>query len=122
MKTLRFPQPKQITYVGKVFRSLWCYRDRLLGQANNGQYYASKLRQLKEVINMKFREKLRAGLMLLQDNAHVHEAYVTVAEAANCDFGLSPHVPYSSNMRPTDIYLFPKLISHPCGHHFGSIH
>ena len=64
------------------------------GQTITGEYYASELCQLKEVIKEKCRRKLRAGVLLLQDNASVHTAPVAVYEAANCGFELLSHAPY----------------------------
>ena len=58
------------------------------GKAINGKYYASELRQLKEAIKLKYREKLRACVILLQENVPIHTDQVAVAEAANCSFEL----------------------------------
>ena len=90
------------------------------GQTINGEYYASNLRQLKEAIKSKRRGKLRAGVLLLQDNAPVHTAQVAVAEAERCGFELLPHAPYSPDLAPSDFYLFPKLKSHLRGRRFES--
>uniref|UniRef100_A0A672ZDH7 Mos1 transposase HTH domain-containing protein n=1 Tax=Sphaeramia orbicularis TaxID=375764 RepID=A0A672ZDH7_9TELE len=76
------------------------------GQTINGEFYASELRKLKKEIKAKRRGKLRAGVLLLQDNAPVHTAQVAVAEAHNCGFELLPHPPYSPDL------------SHLCGRHF----
>ena len=51
------------------------------GETIDGEYYASNLRQLKKKAMSKSREKLRAGVLLLQDNAPVHTAQVAVAVA-----------------------------------------
>lgn len=45
------------------------------------------------IINIKKGGKHWAVVLLLQDNAPVHTAQVTVAEAAKCRFELLPHVP-----------------------------
>ena len=65
------------------------------GETINGEYYASELRQLKDAIKEKRRGKLRAGVLLLQDNAPVHTSQVAVAQAATCRFELLPRAPYS---------------------------
>ena len=44
----------------------------------NGEYYASNSYQLKEAIMSKCRGKLRANVVLLQDNTPVHTAQVLV--------------------------------------------
>jgi hypothetical protein len=43
-----------------------------------GEYYASEVPQLKEVIKVKHRGKVRAGVLLLQDNA------LWIQTAASC--------------------------------------
>lgn len=72
---------------------------------------------MKEVINSKRRWKLKAGMLLGQDNLTVHTA--EVAETANCGFQLLPHSPYAPDLTPSDFCLFRKLKSYLCSHHFG---
>ena len=69
------------------------------------------------VMKSKFRGKLRAGVLLLQDNIPVHTAQVAVTEAANCGFELIPHSPYSPVLAPSDVW-FSKLKLHLCSCHF----
>ena len=52
----------------------------------NRQCYVSELKQPKEAIGSKCWRKLRAGLLLLQDNAPIHTIQIAVAEAANRGF------------------------------------
>ena len=40
--------------------------------------------------------------------------------ATECGFEILPHPPYSPDMAPSDICLFPKLKSHLRGTHYGS--
>ena len=61
---------------------------------------------------------LRADVLLLQDNAPIHTAQVSVAKAANCGFELQPHPSYSPDLTPSDFFLFAKLKFHLHGHHF----
>lgn len=68
----------------------------------------------------KFREKLRAGVLLHQDNMPIHTAQVTAAEPANCSFQLLPYPPYSPALAPSDFFLFSKLKSHLHGCCFGN--
>ena len=95
MEAFFFPYPKkfkQATFIGKVIASIFFFTSKGIimidylenGKTINRQYYASELRQLKEVIKLKYREKLRAGALLLQDNIPVHTSQV--AEAANYGF------------------------------------
>jgi len=46
---------------------------------------------LKEEIKAKWLGKLRAGVLLPQDNAPVHTSQVAVAAGAVCGFELFPH-------------------------------
>ncbi|CAH1257192.1 SETMAR [Branchiostoma lanceolatum] len=116
---------KRVASVGKVMASVFWDSEGVIminylqkGQTINGEYYASELRQLKAAIKEKRRGKLRAGVLLLQDNAPVHTAHVSVAAATQCGFELLPHPPYSPDLAPSDFYLFPKLKFHLRGHRF----
>ena len=86
------------------------------GQTITGQYYAQELRQLREAIKEKRRGKLRAGVILLQDNAPVHNSQIAVTTAAECGFELLPHPPYWPDVAPSDFFLFPNLKSYLRGH------
>ena len=56
------------------------------GKPINEQYSALKLKQLKEAMKLKCKEKLKSGVLLLQDNMFIHTAQVSVAEVnLNCD-------------------------------------
>ena len=55
---------------------------------------ALELRQMKEVIKWKRKEKLRAGVLLLKNYAPIHIAQVTVFNAINCGLKLQQHSPY----------------------------
>ena len=57
-------------------------------------YYASKLCQLKVTIKFKRHRKVRAGVLLLRENAPIHTE-LEVAEMERCGFELLPHAPYS---------------------------
>ena len=127
-KHVTSPQPKkykQVPSAGKVMASVfWDSRDIIMidylqkGQTINGAYYAEELRQLRAAIKDKRRGKLRAGVLMLQDNAPAHTSRVAVAAAAECGFELLPHPPYSPDLAPSDFYLFPKLKSHLRGRIF----
>ena len=45
---------------------------------------------------------------MLQDDAPVHSTLLTVVEAVNNDFGLSPHYAYSQGLAPSYFLLFIK--------------
>ena len=58
------------------------------------------------------RGKLTRGVLLLQDNATAHTSQVAMTAATECGFEILPHPPYSSDMAPSDFYMFPKSKSH----------
>ena len=63
---------------------------------------------------------MTSGVLLLQDNAPAHTSQVAMTAATECGFEILPHPPYSPDMAPSDVYLFPKLKSHIRGTQFGS--
>ncbi|XP_078671015.1 histone-lysine N-methyltransferase SETMAR-like [Branchiostoma floridae x Branchiostoma belcheri] len=118
-------QSKQVSSAGKVMASVFWDSEGIImidylqrGKTINAEYYASKLRQLRAAIEEKRSGKLEAGVLLLQGNAAVHTAQVSVAAANECGFELLPHPSYSPDLAPSDFYLFPKLTSHLRGKRF----
>ena len=79
------------------------------GRTINGAYYADELRRLRQEIVRKRRGKLTQGVLLLHDNAPAHTSQIAMAAATDCGFEILPHPPYSPDLAPSDIYLFPKL-------------
>ena len=73
------------------------------GNTINGAYYAGKLR----------------WEITIKDNAPAHTSQVAMAAATECGFEIFPHSPYSSDMTPSYLYLFPKLNSHLRGTQYG---
>ena len=63
---------------------------------------------------------MTSGVLLLQDNAPAHTSQVAMTAATECGFEILPHPPYSPDMAPSDVYLFPKLKSHIRGTQFKS--
>ena len=84
------------------------------GNTISGDYYASKLTQLKAVIMQKRRGKLRADTLLFQENVPIHTVQVAKATAVNCHIKLLQHLAYFLDLAPSDFYLFPKIKSHLC--------
>ena len=68
----------------------------------------------------KRRGKLTCGVLLLQDNAPAHTSQIAKTATTEMGFEFLPHSPYSSDMGPSDYYLFPKLKSHLRGTQYGS--
>ena len=63
------------------------------GHKINGEYYANLLTRLREALKDRRGEKLRKGILLLQDNAPVHTAKIAVEAAKRCSFRILPHPP-----------------------------
>ena len=84
----------------------------------NGEYYASVIKQLRLAIKEKQRGKLAAGVLLLHDNAPVHKSRVAQVAIHECKFRQLNHPPYSPDLAPSDYYLFRNLKSHLRGTRF----
>ena len=85
-----------------------------------GEYHSQLLRQLRECVKEKRRGKIRAGILLQQDNARVHTCHVATAAAIECGYELLPHPAYSPDLAPSDYHLFSNLKKHLRGRHFHS--
>ena len=83
-------------------------------------YYEDELRQLRQETARKRRGKLTHDVLLLQDNAPAHRSQIAMTAATECELEILPHPPYSPDMAPSDLYLFPKLKSNLCGTQYGS--
>lgn len=70
------------------------------GTTITGAYYASLLRKLREAIKIKRRGKISKGILLLQDNAPVHNSHVARSEARACGFEILPHPPTLLSLHP----------------------
>ena len=92
------------------------------GSTITGAYYADELHKLREELKSKRRGKLRRGVLLLHDNAPAHTSAVKCLHSAEAEYGyeLLPHPLYSSDLAPSDFYLFPLLKEHLSGTHFSS--
>ena len=109
---------KRVSSAGKVMASVfWNSLGVIMidnleqGRTINGAYYAAELRRLCQEIARKRRGKLIRGVLLLQANAPAHTSQVAMTAATKCGFEVFPHPPYSTDMAPSDFYLFPELKS-----------
>ena len=57
---------------------------------------------------------LAAGVLRLHDNARLYKSRVGQAAIRECKFEQLNHPPYSSDLDPSDYYLFRNLKSHLC--------
>uniref|UniRef100_A0A3Q1F823 Tc1-like transposase DDE domain-containing protein n=1 Tax=Acanthochromis polyacanthus TaxID=80966 RepID=A0A3Q1F823_9TELE len=62
-----------------------------------------------EAIKIKRQGKISKGILLLQDNAPVHNSHVARSEARACGYEILPHPPYSPDLAPSDFHLFPAM-------------
>ena len=89
----------------------------------NGAYFAGLLRRLRQENARKRREKLTGAVLLLQYNTPATTSQVAMTASTEVDLKsfLIPHNgPYSPDMAPSDLHLFPKLKSHLPGTQYGS--
>ena len=94
----------------------------------NSAYYAGLMRWLCQKIARKRRGKLNRGVLLLQENTPAHTSQVAMTAVilpldvvmTECGFEIPPYPPNSSDMAPSDFYLFPKLKSNLRGTRYGS--
>ena len=85
-----------------------------------GVYYANLLDQLRTAIHEKRRGKLSKGVLLQQDNARVHTCKVAMDAVERNGYELIPHPAYSSDLAPSDFFLFLNLKKDIRGLHFWS--
>ena len=83
-------------------------------------YCANLLDQLRPAIREKRRGKLSKGVLLQQDNARVHTCKVAMDAVERNGYELIPHPAYSSDLAPSDFFLFPNLKKDIRGLHFRS--
>ena len=87
------------------------------GQTINAEYYSSLLEQLKDILKEKRHGKFTKVVLFLHDNTPAHQALATQQK-----LGLKclDHPPYSSDLVPSDYYLFPGLKRQLKVGHFSS--
>jgi histone-lysine N-methyltransferase SETMAR len=71
-----------------------------------GQTYANTITALRGTIQEKRRGNLSAGVLLLHDNAPVHMSPKSQAAIRQCEFQQLNHPPYSTDLAPSDYFLF----------------
>ena len=85
-----------------------------------GAYYANLLDQLRPAIHEKRRGKLSKGILFQQDNARVHTCKIAMDAVERNGYELIPQPAYSSDLAPSDYFLFPNLKKDIRGCHFRS--
>ena len=61
------------------------------------------------MIRVKRRGKLSKGILLQQDNARVHTCKIAMDAVERNGYELIPHPAFSSDLAPSDYFLFPNL-------------
>jgi histone-lysine N-methyltransferase SETMAR len=120
-KHVNSPPPKKFRVqksAGKIMATVFWDTEGIImvdylekGKTVSGEYYAMLLRQLHDRLKEIRRGKLTRGVLLLQDNAPVHNSNVSKVAVADCGYELLPHPPYSPDLAPCDYFLFPMLKS-----------
>ncbi|UYV82452.1 hypothetical protein LAZ67_21002222 [Cordylochernes scorpioides] len=91
------------------------------GQTITGNYYANILKQLREAIKETRIGNLSRKIVYHQDNAPSHRSMQAMAAIYDSGFELLPHAPYSPDLAPSDLHLFPHLKISLSGIHFRSV-
>ena len=82
-------------------------------QRLNAEYYCEQLRKARQSV----RKPRNQNLHLLHDNAPIHTAATTTTAIEDSDFHVLPH-PHSSDLAPSDYFLFRYLKHHLRGERF----
>ena len=88
------------------------------GQTVNHAFYKDVLLRLRKWV-----QQVQMGIadnwVLHHNKAPAHNALSILEFLATKNIPVLPHPPYSPDLAPGDLYLFPKLKSKLKGHHFG---
>lgn len=124
------PRPKKMKIqksVGKVMATVFWDKDGILmtdylqkGQTLNADYYCNLLYQLKDTLSDRREEKLKKGVLFLQNNTPAHNAGKTMDVLRNLGFEHIDSPPYSPDLAPSDYFLFPNLKRSLKGRKFAS--
>ncbi|GFU63214.1 putative transposase [Trichonephila clavipes] len=86
------------------------------GQTVNQHFYREVLERLRKRV-MRVRQNIKNSWVLHHDNAPCH----TATSVASKNIPVAPQPPYSPDLGPCDLFLFPKLKNPLKGHHFGTL-
>ena len=74
-----------------------------------GTYYSDLIGKCRSALKEKRQGKLRRRMLFHQDNAPAHTSSQARSAIRNAAFKVLHHPPYSTDLAPSDFYLFPKL-------------
>ena len=81
------------------------------GRTNTGAYYAALLDRLVDEIRKKRPHFKKKKILFHDDNALSHTLNIAQLKKNELGFESLPHLPYLSNLAPSNFYLFPNLES-----------
>ena len=118
---------KVIPSAGKVMATVfWDSQGVILidflekGKSITGEYYASLLSNLVQEIKEKRPHLAKKKPLFLQDNAPAHKSAVATAKLFELRSENLQHPPYSPDLAPSDIFLFPNMEKWLSGKKFSS--
>ena len=79
------------------------------GKTINSDYYMALLDRLSAEIKEKRSHMQKKKLLFHQDNAPYHNSMKTMVKLNELSFELLPHPPYSSDLNPSDYWIFASL-------------
>ncbi|KAJ7332515.1 hypothetical protein JRQ81_014695 [Phrynocephalus forsythii] len=79
------------------------------GKTLNSDYYCNLLDKLRDALKQKRHGMISKGVRFLADNAPVHTDQASVATTHCLGYELLQHPPYSSDLVPSDFFLFPEM-------------
>ena len=80
------------------------------GQTVNAAFYVEVLKRLRENVQWKRRDQWRNNTwLLLHENAPAHSALLTRRFLTDNNMNVVPHILYSPDLAPSDIFYFPNL-------------
>ena len=109
-------KPKMVASAGKIMASVFWDSEGIImidylakGETVTSEYYVRLLNKLRAEIKSKRRGKLQKTVLFLQDNAPVHKAARSLAAIRENGFEVLEHPPYSTDLAPSDYFLFAHL-------------
>ncbi|UYV64971.1 hypothetical protein LAZ67_3002608 [Cordylochernes scorpioides] len=90
------------------------------GQTVNSAFYLEVLRRLKRRI-IRVMTDIKDTVKLHHDNATSHTAFIITNFLARSNNPVIPHPPYSPDLAPCDLFLFPRLKREMKGKHWETV-
>jgi histone-lysine N-methyltransferase SETMAR len=79
------------------------------GKTITGEYYSKLLTRLDGKICEERPSLQKKNIIFHQDNAPAHKSVLAMGKLRDLHYELLEHPPYSPDLAPSDLYLFPKL-------------